>query len=62
MGMGKVLRCREVSVDCDFVARGKTEEEVLKKAIEHVKAHHNIKKITREHIRNWYEAIYDDKA
>jgi predicted small metal-binding protein len=60
--MGKVLRCSEVSVDCDFVARGKTEEEVLKKAAEHAKTYHNIKKITNDHIRKWFEAIYDDKT
>ena len=35
--MGKMLRCKDVGVDCDFVARGKTEEEVLKKAAEHAK-------------------------
>jgi predicted small metal-binding protein len=60
--MGKVLRGREIDVDCDFVARGKSEEEVLKKAAEHAKAYHTIKKITEDHIRSWYEAIYDDKA
>jgi predicted small metal-binding protein len=60
--MGKVLRYREVSVDCDFVARGKTGEEVLKKAVEHAKTDHNIKKITSDHIKMWFEAIYDDKT
>jgi predicted small metal-binding protein len=33
--MAKVLRCRDLGVDCDFVASGKTKEEVLKKAAEH---------------------------
>jgi predicted small metal-binding protein len=60
--MGKVLRCREVNVDCDFVARGKTEEEVLKKAVEHAKTDHKIKRITKDHIMSWYESIYDDKV
>ncbi len=58
--MGKVLRCGEVGSDCDFVARGKTEEEVLKKAFAHAKIEHTIKKITNDHIQNWYEAIHDE--
>jgi predicted small metal-binding protein len=31
--MKKILKCRDVGVDCDFEASGKTEEEVLKKAL-----------------------------
>ena len=27
--MGKKLSCRDVGVDCDFVARGNSEEEIL---------------------------------
>jgi predicted small metal-binding protein len=49
--MGKVLRCGEVGSDCDFVACGKTEEEVLKKAFAHAKIEHTIKKITNDHIQ-----------
>ena len=30
--MAKALRCRDVGIDCDFVARAETEEEILKKA------------------------------
>ena len=29
--MAKIVRCREVGVDCDFEARGDTEQEVLDK-------------------------------
>ena len=29
--MVKILRCRDVGVDCDFEARGATEEEILQK-------------------------------
>ena len=29
--MAKIIRCREVGVDCDFEARGATEKEVLDK-------------------------------
>lgn len=33
----KALACRDIGVDCDFVARGKTMDEVIKKAEEHAK-------------------------
>ena len=33
--MAKIVRCREVGVDCDFEARGATEQEVLEKCAEH---------------------------
>ena len=38
--MGKVLKCRDVGVDCDFEARGKDEAEILRKAAEHAKGCH----------------------
>ena len=36
----KTLACRDMGVDCDFVAQGETEKEVMDKAMEHVKAVH----------------------
>lgn len=38
--MGKVLKCRDVGVDCDFEVRGATEEEILAKAAEHAQGCH----------------------
>ena len=35
----KELIFRVVGLDCDFVIRGETEEEVMKKAVEHVWEH-----------------------
>lgn len=58
--MGKVLRCYEAGEDCDFVAYGRTEEEVLKKAIDHAKRNHNVRKITREYIKKLHDVIYDE--
>jgi len=46
--MAKVLRCRDVGMDCDFEARAETEEEILKKAAEHAKTVHNMKEIPEE--------------
>ncbi len=39
--MLKTLACRDAGVDCDFVARGKTEEELMKVGAEHLKKMHN---------------------
>lgn len=44
----KELRCRDVGADCDYVIRGKTEDEIFKKAAEHVKTVHSMKEIPRE--------------
>ena len=46
--MAKVLRCRDVGMDCDFVARADTEDEILKKAAEHAAAKHDMKEIPEE--------------
>jgi AhpD family alkylhydroperoxidase len=47
-GLELELTCRDVGVDCDFVARGKTEEEIFAKAAEHGKKDHNMMEIPPE--------------
>lgn len=40
----KTVSCREVGVaDCDYVVSGETEEEVLKRGVEHGKNVHGMK-------------------
>ncbi len=46
--MAKVIRCREVGVDCDFEARGETVEEVMQKCAEHARKDHNMTEIPPE--------------
>jgi predicted small metal-binding protein len=58
--MAKVLRCREVGMDCDFVARGETEEEILKKAAEHADTDHGMKEIPEEVLAKVRAAIRDE--
>ncbi|MEW6441238.1 MAG: DUF1059 domain-containing protein [bacterium] len=41
----KTLSCRDVGVDCDFVARGRTEEEIFRKCEEHARKDHNMQGI-----------------
>ncbi len=38
--MAKVLRCADIGLSCDFVARAQTEEEILSQAAVHVQAVH----------------------
>ena len=58
--MAKILRCRDVGMDCDFVARAETEEEILKKAAEHAQATHNMKEIPEEVLTKVSAAIFDE--
>ncbi len=58
--MAKVLRCRDVGMDCDFVARAETEEEILKKAAEHADAVHNLQEIPEEVLTKVRAAIHDE--
>ncbi len=46
--MAKQLRCRDVGMNCDFEARGKTEEEVLQKATAHARTAHQITEMPPE--------------
>ncbi len=55
--MVKVLKCKDVGVDCDFVSSGKTEEDVLKKAAEHARKEHNIKRVTKDYKESWRKHI-----
>lgn len=40
--MAKELRCRDVGMNCDFQARGDSEEDVLRQASAHARTAHQI--------------------
>ncbi len=46
--MAKQLRCRDVGPDCDFEARGTTDEEVLQKAVVHARLTHDVTDVPPE--------------
>ncbi len=46
--MAKVVGCRDIGVDCDFVARGQTEQEVLQQCAEHARTAHGMNEIAPE--------------
>ncbi|CAI4031900.1 hypothetical protein DNFV4_02323 [Nitrospira tepida] len=60
--MGKVVECAKVdpSSGCTHVVRGKTDEEVLKNAMEHAKQH-GIREVTPDLIAKVKAAIRDEK-
>jgi len=58
----KVLTCRDVGVDCDFVARGATVEEVMEKAREHATKDHGFADIPPELVDKAKAAIRDEEA
>ena len=57
--MAKVLKCRDVGVNCDFEAHGATVEEIMSKAAEHAKTCHTATKITPELQQKIIGAIKD---
>jgi predicted small metal-binding protein len=58
----KVLKCRDVGVDCDFVARGATVEEVMEKAKVHAGKDHGFTEIPPELAEKAKAAIHDEDA
>jgi len=58
--MAKVVRCREVGVDCDFEARGESEAEVLQQCAEHAKSAHGMDQIPPELAAKVQSSIHDE--
>ena len=60
--MGKLLRCRDVGVDCDEEIRGHDEAEILRKAAEHAKGCHNKVQFTPALQQKLKAAIKEDRG
>ena len=58
--MAKVIRCRDVGMDCDFEARAETEEEILKQVAEHAGTTHNMTEISEDVLAKVRAAIKDE--
>lgn len=58
--MAKVIRCRDVGVDCDFEARGETEQELLAQCSEHARTAHGMDQIPAELAAKVRGAIHDE--
>ncbi len=46
--MAKTLCCRDVGVDCDFVAQGTTEDEIMAQVAEHARTAHGFEEVPAE--------------
>jgi predicted small metal-binding protein len=55
----KELYCRDIGLDCDFLACGKTEEEALSKLGQHVLAIHGIEGFSKEFYNKSRSAIHE---
>jgi predicted small metal-binding protein len=60
--MSKVVRCRDVGVDCDFVARGETEQDVLQQCAEHGRKEHGMNELPADLAEKVRGAIRDEAA
>ena len=56
----KALGCKDVGVDCSFTAKGRTANEVLKKAAAHARKDHGIKKVSKDFLDAWRTKIHDE--
>jgi len=60
--MAKTVNCRDVGVDCDFVAHGETDQEVLQQCAEHARTAHGMSEIPAELATKVRAAIRDEAA
>ena len=58
----KVVNCRDVGVDCDFVARGETVDDVLRQCVEHARSEHGYADVPPELVDKVKAAIRDEDA
>lgn len=58
----KSLSCKDAGTDCNFVAQGNTDEEVLKKMAEHGKKMHGMKDadFSSEKVEQFRKLIYEE--
>jgi predicted small metal-binding protein len=60
--MPKVVNCKDAGVECDFVIRGETEQEILQQAADHARTAHNMSEIPPEVAQKLRGAIRDEAA
>lgn len=58
--MSKRMNCRDVGPDCDFVAKGETEDEVMTQVAEHARDVHGFESVPPELAEKAKAAIRDE--
>ena len=60
--MAKTVSCRDVGMDCDFVAKGETDEDILQQCTEPARKDHGMTEIPPEVVDKVRGAIRDEAA
>lgn len=55
----KALNCRDCGADCDYEVRGRTIDEVLKKAGAHAMKDHGMKEVSKSDLDFWRMKVHD---
>ena len=58
--MSKVMKCRTVGLDCDLVARGENDEQVMAKVAEHARKDHGMQTIHEDVVTKVKAAIHEE--
>ena len=58
--MARKMSCRDVGRDCDFVARGETDDEVMGQVAEHARTAHGMGEVPPELAEKAKAAIKDE--
>ncbi len=58
----KAVNCRDVGVDCDFVARGETVDDVLRQCGEHARSAHGYAEVPPELVDKVKAAIREEDS
>jgi len=59
--MARRMDCRDVGPDCDFVARGESDEEVMGQVAEHARTAHGMEEVPAELAEKARAAIRDEE-
>ncbi|HZR46751.1 MAG TPA: DUF1059 domain-containing protein [Candidatus Manganitrophaceae bacterium] len=59
--MAKEIRCKDAGMDCSFVARGQSDDEVMKVAAEHGRQKHGMTQITPDLQQKMRSLIHEAK-
>lgn len=59
--MARRMSCRDVGPDCDFVARGESDDEVMGQVAEHARTAHGMDEVPEELAAKAKAAIRDDE-
>jgi predicted small metal-binding protein len=58
--MAKIMKCSSTGMDCDFVARGENEDQVMAQVAEHARKDHGMQTIPSEVAAKVKAAIHEE--